>query len=288
MNFAKALICVDFSEPSKKLIDSIPDLKKVGLKEVIFASVINVHPADENVPFIKETYSEKRQLTLERLQEMSTLAKGHDVETKEIISFGFTGKELLNIAVQEQADLIVVGSHGKSVVKTILLGSTSFELARKSEIPVLIEKFKDVEKNQFDLVSAEKFKKVVLPVDFSQSSLKVINFVKDKDFIKDVILVKVVARGENIEELDKRTKEIQEKLEGIKNDLIAAGKNVEVRLKQGTPSEKIMEIAEDDGASLIMISKGGAGNIAELLIGSTAIDIARYSKVPVLLFPKFI
>ncbi len=49
-----------------------------------------------------------------------------------------------------------------------------------------------------------------------------------------------------------------------------------------------MEIAEDDGASLIMISKGGAGNIAELLIGSTAIDIARYSKVPVLLFQKFI
>ncbi len=215
-----------FPNQIQKLIDSIPDLKKVGLKEVVFASVINVHPADENVPFIKETYSEKRQLTLERLQEMSTLAKGHDVETKEIVSFGFTGKELLNIAVQEQADLIVVGSHGKGVVKTILLGSTSFELARKSEIPVLIEKFKDVEKDQFDLVSAEKFKKVVLPVDFSQSSLKVIDFVKDKDFIKDVILVKVVARGENIEELDKRTKEIQEKLEGIKNDLIAAGKNV--------------------------------------------------------------
>lgn len=288
MNFTKALICVDFSEPSKKLIDSIPDLKKVGLKEVVFASVINVHPADENVPFIKETYSEKRQLTMERLVEMSTLAKEHGVVTKEVVSFGFTGKELLNIAVQEQADLIVVGSHGKGVVKTILLGSTSFELARKSEIPVLIEKFKDVEKDQFDLVSTEKFKKVVLPVDFSQSSLKVIDFVKDKDFIKDVILVKVVARGENLEDLDKRTKEIQEKLDGIKNDLIAAGKNVEVRLKQGTPSEKIMEIAEEDGASLIMISKGGAGNIAELLIGSTAIDIARYSKVPVLLFPKFI
>ena len=288
MNFSKALICVDFSEPSKKLIDSIPDLKKVGLKEVILASVINVHPADENVPFIKETYSEKRQLTLERLEEMSTLAKKHGVETKEIVSFGFTGKELLNIAVQEQADLIVVGSHGKGVVKTILLGSTSFELARKSEIPVLIEKFKDVEKDQFDLVSMEKFKKVVLPVDFSQSSLKVIDFVKDKEFIKDIILIKVVAKGENIEDLDKRTKEIQEKLDGIKNDLIAAGKNVEVRLKQGTPSEKIMEVAEEGGATLIMISKGGAGNIAELLIGSTAIDIARYSKVPVLLFPKFI
>lgn len=288
MNFAKALICVDFSEPSKKLIDSIPDLKKVGLKEVVLASVINVHPADENVPFIKETYSEKRQLTLERLEELSALAKTHGVETKEIVSFGFTGKELLNIAVQEQADLIVVGSHGKGVVKTILLGSTSFELARKSEIPVLIEKFKDVERDQFDLVSSEKFKKVVLPVDFSLSSLKVVDFVKDKDFIKDVILVKVVARGENIEDLDKRTKEIQEKLENIKKELTEAGKNVEIRLKQGTPAEKIMEIAETDNASLIMISKGGAGNIAELLIGSTAIDIARYSKIPVLLFPKFI
>ncbi len=288
MNFSKALICIDFSEPSKKLIDSIPDLKKIGIKEVVLASVINVHPADENVPFIKETYSEKRQLTLERLEELSELVKVHGVETKEVVSFGFTGKELLNIAVQEQTDLIVVGSHGKGVVKTILLGSTSFEIARKSEIPVLIEKFIDVERDQFDLVSKEKFKKVILPVDFSQSSLKVVDFVKEKEFIKDIILVKVVARGENIEDLDQKTNEIQEKLEVIKNELIAAGKNVEVRLKQGTPSEKIMEIAEDEGVSLIMISKGGAGSITELLIGTTAIDIARYSKVPVLLFPKFI
>lgn len=288
MNFSKVLICIDFSEPSKKLIDSIPDLKKTGLKEVVLASVINVHPADENVPFIKETYSEKRQLTLERLEELGALAKEHGVETKEIVSFGFTGKELLNIAVQEQADLIIVGSHGKGVVKTILLGSTSFELARKSEIPVLIEKFVDVERDQFDLVSTEKFKKVLLPVDFSQSSMKVIDFVKEKEFIKDIILVKVVAKGESLEDLDKKTNEIQSKLDSIRDDLVAVGKNVEVRLKQGTPAEKIMEIAEAEGASLIMISKAGAGNFTELLIGSTAIDIARYSKVPVLLFPKFI
>lgn len=288
MNFSKALICIDFSEPSKRLIDGVIDLKKIGVKEVVLASVINVHPADENVPFIKETYSEKRQLTLERLEELSAIVKKQGLETKEIVSFGFTGKELLSIAVQEQVDLLIVGSHGKGVIKTILLGSTSFELARKSEIPVLIEKFKDVERDEFDLVSIEKFKKVLLPVDFSQSSFKVIDFVKEKDFIKDIILVKVVAKGEDLEDLDKKTGEIQKKLDEIKNDLVAAGKNVEVRLKQGTPAEKIMEIADDESASLIMISKGGAGSITELLIGSTAIDIARYSKIPVLLFPKFI
>ncbi len=288
MNFTKALICIDFSEPSKKLIGIIEDLKKSGLKEAILVSVINIHPADENVPFIKETYSEKRQITLDRLEELSQEAKKYGVETKEIVSFGFTGKEILNIAQEEQADLIVVGSHGKGIIKTILLGSTSFELARKSEIPVLIEKFKDVTREEFDVVSSDKFKKVILPVDFSQSSMKVTNFVKEKDFIKDVVIVKVVAKSENIEDLDKRTKEIQNKLAEIKADLEAAGKNVEVRLKQGTPAEKIMEVAEQDQGSIIMISKVGTGNITELLIGSTAIDVARYSKIPVLLFPKFV
>lgn len=288
MNFTKALLCIDFSEPSKKLIGTIEDLKKAGLKEVIFTSIINIHPADENVPFIKETYSEKRQLTLDRLEELSEEAKKYGVETKAVVSFGFTGKEILNIAQEEQADIIVVGSHGKGIIKTILLGSTSFELARKSEIPVLIEKFKDVEREKFDVVSKNKFEKVVLPVDFSQSSMKVTKFVKENDFIKDVLLVKVVAKGENIEDLDKRTREIQDKLAEIKEELEAAGKNVELRLKQGTPAEKIMEVAEQDGGSLIMISKAGTSNIAELLIGSTAIDIARYSKIPVLLFPKFV
>lgn len=288
MNFTKALICIDFSEPSKKLIDAIEDLKKTGLKEVVLVSVINIHPADENVPFIKETYSEKRQTTLDRLAELAQEAKKFGLETKEVVSFGFTGKEILNIAQEEQADLIVVGSHGKGIIKTILLGSTSFELARKSEIPVLIEKFKDVTRDEFEVVSEDKFKKVVLPVDFSQSSMKVTNFVKEKDYIKDVLLVKVVAKGENIEDLDKRTKEIQDKLAEIKEELEAAGKNVEVRLKQGTPAEKIMEVAEQDQGSIILISKAGTSNITELLIGSTAIDVARYSKIPVLLFPKFV
>ena len=288
MNFSKALICVDFSEPSKKLIECIPDFQKLGLKDVVLASIINVHPADENVPFIKETYGEKRDFTMERLKELSEEAKKYGVNVKEIVSFGFTGKELLNTAVQEQANLIVIGSHGKGIVKTILLGSTSFELARKSEIPVLIEKFKDVEREQFDLVSPDKFKKVILPVDFSLPSLKVLDFVKNTEIIKDVVLVKVVARGENIEELDKKSQENQGKIKELKTNLNEASKNVEVRLKQGTPSEKIMEVAEAEGGSLIMVSKGGAGNITELLIGSTAIDLARYSRIPVLLFPKFL
>ena len=288
MNFTKALICVDFSEPSKKLVESIPELLKTGLQEVVLASVINVHPADENVPFIKESYSEKRDLTMERLKEMGDAIKQHGVSVKEVVSFGFTGKELLNIAVQEQANLIVVGSHGKGVIKTILLGSTSFELARKSEIPLLIEKFSDVERDQFELVSHDKFKKVLIPVDFSVPSLKVLDFAKNAEHIKDIVLVKVVSRGDDMQDLDTRTKEIQEKLEELKNSLIAAGKQVEVRLKQGTPSEKIMDVAEEEGATMIMISKGGAGAIKELLIGSTAVDIARYSKLPVLLYPKFI
>ena len=288
MNFFKVLVCVDFSEPSKKLITCIPELQKVGLQEVILTSVINVHPADENVPFVRETYSEKRDLVLENLKALGEDIKKMGVAVKEVVSFGFTGKELLSTAQKEQANLIVVGSHGKGVVKTILLGSVSFELARKSEIPVLIEKFKDVERDEFDVVCEDKFSKVVVPVDFSVSSLKVLDYAKNAKFVKDIVLVKIVAKGENIEELDQRTKEMQEKLADLQNSLREAGKNVEIRLKQGNPAEKIMEVAEAENATLIMISKGGAGNITELLIGSTAIDIARYSKIPVLLFPKFI
>ena len=45
---------------------------------------------------------------------------------------------------QERADLIVIGSHGRSGITRLLLGSVPERLARESPCPVMISRLQDV------------------------------------------------------------------------------------------------------------------------------------------------
>jgi len=58
------------------------------------------------------------------------------VEIKEGIPF----REIIEVADEEGVSLIVIGSHGKSMVREMLLGSVSEKVARKAKQPVLIVK----------------------------------------------------------------------------------------------------------------------------------------------------
>ncbi|MES9927272.1 MAG: universal stress protein [Candidatus Thiodiazotropha sp. 6PDIVS] len=51
---------------------------------------------------------------------------------------GAYAEKILVEAEKLEADVIVVGSHGKGLTKELIYGSTSNQLVRRSEIPVLI------------------------------------------------------------------------------------------------------------------------------------------------------
>ena len=47
-------------------------------------------------------------------------------------------KGLLSVAAQHRADMIVVGTHGESLIGGVLLGSTAYRLVHSSTRPVLV------------------------------------------------------------------------------------------------------------------------------------------------------
>jgi nucleotide-binding universal stress UspA family protein len=64
-----------------------------------------------------------------RIQYNTAMKKGHPVE------------EILKEATKSKADLIVMGSHGKSALKAAMLGSVTYGVIHKdSKIPILIVK----------------------------------------------------------------------------------------------------------------------------------------------------
>ena len=82
--------------------------------------------------------------TAEQLQSVvgAELDKAEDVpDNTEIFlhaRIGAPTKELLNLAVESDADLIVVGTHGRTGVQRMLLGSVAERVVRYATCPVLV------------------------------------------------------------------------------------------------------------------------------------------------------
>ena len=59
------------------------------------------------------------------------------VETKAEVVVGYAAEEILEIAAKEDADLIVMGTHGRKGIDRILFGSVAELVVKNSHIPVL-------------------------------------------------------------------------------------------------------------------------------------------------------
>jgi nucleotide-binding universal stress UspA family protein len=148
--FEKILYPTDFSDPSKKALDYVKQLKESGAEEVIVLHVIEDREIpvflglDEGDP-VPGTQLEKTLRIIEENAKEETGAiaaelkdSGFDVKVR--IEKGTAFREILKVEEEEEVSVIVVGSHGKGPVTGILLGSVSDKVIRKSKKPVLIIK----------------------------------------------------------------------------------------------------------------------------------------------------
>jgi nucleotide-binding universal stress UspA family protein len=83
--------------------------------------------------------SHVQQLVNERTA--AKLAQPHDVTTQ--LRLGGASEEIVRAAAELDADLIVVGTHGRTGVRRMLLGSVAEAIVRKAGCPVLVVRGKD-------------------------------------------------------------------------------------------------------------------------------------------------
>ena len=72
-------------------------------------------------------------------EELEQAAKrlGEGISLKTEMRDGEIHEQILESATQNDADLIVIGTHGHTGIKLMLLGSTTEKVVRMSECPVL-------------------------------------------------------------------------------------------------------------------------------------------------------
>jgi len=142
--FEKILYPTDFSDASKKALDYIKQLKGAGTKEVVVFHVIDereiehmAHLAELNVS-IEELEKRREEYAKEEMKAIEAELKNSGFKVKTRIDKGIPFRDILKVEEEENVSVVVLGSHGKSCIAEMLLGSVSEKVIRKSNKPVLV------------------------------------------------------------------------------------------------------------------------------------------------------
>ena len=136
------LVAVDDSEPGWKALDhaletfedaEVTVLHVVDPVELVYGDVEGGY-FDQS---ILDSALEAGESLLERAATRATDAgRGEAVET--VLETGQPSRTIVEYASEHGVDHLVVGSHGRSGVSRVLLGSVAESVARRAEVPVTI------------------------------------------------------------------------------------------------------------------------------------------------------
>jgi universal stress protein A len=141
MEIKKILCPVDFSEISAKALEYAVFLAAAHQAEIVLLHVID-GPQGLNQHHILLITPQEIAQNLEKpaRDELSDLADGIGEKAKieKVVRHGKAFVEITREAREKDVDMIVMGSHGRTGIPHMLIGSTAEKVVRKAPCPVLL------------------------------------------------------------------------------------------------------------------------------------------------------
>lgn len=139
LRYRRILVPVDFSDGSREALRHAIELAKEFESEVICLHVIEVAYGVGEMGYVidAETLRGKMSEEAERMLNRMIGEEGYE-PARGLVRTGVPYSEIVSVAEAEGADLIVVGSHGRSGLGRFFLGSTSERVVRHAPCPVLV------------------------------------------------------------------------------------------------------------------------------------------------------
>ena len=139
---AVIILPVDFGKTTDKLVEGAVKFAKETNGRIC---LIHIAPMDigfsvgdlgmQYIPEIEENEIKQELLEINAL-EQRVVAQGVDCE--HLLKQGIAKEMILEYAREKKADYIVMGSHGRSGLYDVFIGSLTKELTKLSPIPVLV------------------------------------------------------------------------------------------------------------------------------------------------------
>jgi nucleotide-binding universal stress UspA family protein len=168
------LFATDFSEASMHALPYVAVIAGKLSSSVYLCHIVEPNPlvfsAPEAAPSL---YEGMRNQAITQLEALAHSPELKDLEPKTVVGEGAIGDALPNLVVEKKIDLIVMGTHGRTGMRRLLLGSAVEAVCRVATCPVLTVGPSLAPR------PATTFSRILFPTDLSDDSKRILPYLRD-------------------------------------------------------------------------------------------------------------
>jgi nucleotide-binding universal stress UspA family protein len=281
------LVPTDFSAGAERALD-----QAVALAQRCGSTIRLLHcyrlPTELELAYLSEHFEDWeegiRAGVARQLDEVAARVAGGGLTVTRELARGHAATEIVR-AASTNADLIVMGTLGRTGMAHLLLGSVAERTVREAHCPVLVVRPGDA--------PAALPRTLLVPIDFSAGSDRAVEYARE-------LLVAlgggqvVLVHAHDVEELPSLSpphreslawalaKYAPKELEDVKAELGGSGLGCQVHIERGPPAPVICERARSERADWIVMGSHGRSGPSRWLIGSVAERVLRHAPCSVL------
>ena len=201
-------------------------------------------------------------------------------------------REIRTMEEELPADLVVMGTHGRGGFERLLLGSVTEKVLRKVEASVLTVRSDGGTK----CLAPGRISRILCATDVTGASASTITFALSlaAECQASLTFLHVV---DNLPPATGVEYPIMVDTEPLRRELIDLARkslheavsdearvwcDVSERVEAGTPYQRILEVATQEGSDLIVLGSHGRDTVGSMLFGSTSQHVVRAAHCPVL------
>ena len=295
MKFKKLLYQTKFGQYGLNSLLAYLDLKKAGLKEVVLTYII----PQEDVAFVpyggflKEEEKRIKEEAQIRFEDWQKSIAPLGIESKIRIETGNMPTAILDIAQEEEVDLIVTGRKQRTAFEKVYVGSHILDILRRSEIPVFMGKYMVQYESEGQLLTRTNdniYQRPLLATDWSEPSENALKALLafggacEQIMVAHIIGTKMSSGLDN-SALKKLKDENEKRLQAYCQMITDAGIKAKSILSAGKTVQEIIKLSRSRGATMIAMGRTGNDWFQEYWLGGVSHKIAELSELPVLLVP---
>jgi nucleotide-binding universal stress UspA family protein len=275
------LFATDFSEASMHALPYVAGIARKLSSSVFLCHIVEpnslVFSAPEAAPRL---YEGMRDQAVAQLAALAHSVEFKEIDAKAVVSEGAIGDALPNVVLERKIDLVVMGTHGRTGIRRLLLGSAVEAVCRVATCPVLTVGPSLAPR------TATTFSRILFPTDLSDDSKRILPYLRQmaEEFESEITVLHVMP-----EELITNP-DAAKLAEPIRNTLIQtfkpelAGSKVEFEIGFGETVETVLRTARAKNADLIAMGIHNAFLPGVQLRSSTAYRIMAGAHCPVLTY----
>jgi nucleotide-binding universal stress UspA family protein len=281
MKIRKILFPTDFSDCSLNALEYTVFLAKkckasiqlLYVDEAVYLlSPMNTY-ADLDLKDLAENF---RKMADARMDELIQKYIPTDISVGKLVLVGRPYSEIIDAAKKVQADIVVMGTHGRSGLN-IMMGSNAERVVRQAPCPVITVR----QKREF-----HGFQRILVPIDFSKLCRSVLPEIADfvRVFGSELLIVYVAMESQN--ESDELIKNHFEKC-FAEMDITGVIYRTVIERARINESDGILASAIKNGVDLIAMGTHGRTGLKRFMTGSVTEEVVNTSSIPVMSLRSF-